>query len=239
MKPSLSRVWGGIPPVLLFLFASCGGVSQREGVTPTQAHMYAHFDRAGEVHDAVVRGDLNRARSAAAWIATHQHPQGLPGATSEFQAAMQEYATQVSQSNHLEEATMAATQMGRTCGDCHRENGVSPRFLVGTVPPGGEGPKAEMALHVWASERMWEGLMGPGDHAWTSGARALREGWLDAQELVSDPEDRARIRELIRQVYTLGGKGESATEPQVRAELYAEFLNTCMECHRLTSARIR
>jgi hypothetical protein len=201
--------------------------------------MYAHFDRAGEVHDALVRGELDRARTAGEWIASHPEPRSLADVPEEFLFAMQGYAAQVSQSNHLEEAATAAAHLGRTCGDCHREQDVEPRFLVGTAPPSGDGPKAEMALHIWASERMWEGLVGPGDYAWRSGAEALKHGWLDPRDVASEPQDRERIGELIRQVYALGSRAEQASDSEQRAEIYGEFLNTCMECHRLTAAYIR
>jgi len=245
MKPSLTRVMQGASPPLLFvpalclLFGACGRPSAQEGLTPTQAHMFAHFDRAGEVHNALVRGELKEAKNAADWIATHQEPGSFPGNTPALQFAMQQYAGQVSRSDGLPEAAHAAAQMGKACGDCHRENEVSPRFLIGTAPPGGTGPQAEMARHVWASERMWEGLLGPGDQAWRSGAEALRSGWLDPQEVVSNPEDRPRIRELVQQVYELGTDAQSTTHPEVRAEIYGEFLDTCNECHILTAARIR
>ena len=245
MKPSRSRVCRDALPILLFLLpssiliSSCGGASLREGVTPTQAHMFAHYDRAGEVHDALVRGELNRAKQAAEWIATHQEPRAFPGNHPELETEMQGRATQVSRSGEVEEAARAAAQLGRTCGDCHRLNEVSPRFLIGTAPPGGTGPEAEMARHVWAAERMWEGLVGPGDRAWRSGAEALRSGWLDPQQVVSNPEDRPRIRELVGKVYEMGMEAESTTDSEARAELYGEFLTTCNECHVLTAARIR
>lgn len=239
MKPSLARVVRGILTFSFLLVVSCGGVPQREGVTPTQAHMFAHFDRAGEVHDALVRGDLDRAKTAANWIATHEEPSGIPGEHPELLSEMHRQAQALSRSNDLEEASAAAAQMGQACGDCHKANEVSPRFLIGTAPPGGSGPQAEMARHVWASERMWEGLVGPGDDAWKWGAEALKSGWLDPREIVSDPDDGPAIHALVRQVYDLGGQAETATDSEARATLYGDFLNTCCGCHRLTGAMIR
>ena len=75
--------------------------------------------------------------------------------------------------------------------------------------------------------------------AWRSGAEALESGWLDPQEVVSNPRDRTRIRELVRQVYELGLEAESTEDSEARADLYGKFLNTCNECHVLTAARIR
>jgi hypothetical protein len=238
MSPSLARVSAGTLFVCLLLTSACTGTAGREGITPSQAHMYAHFDRAGELHNALVRGDLEQARTAANWIASHQERQDFTGESARQQDVMRAFAERVGSSDHLREATQAAAQMGQACGDCHRENQVEPRFLIGTAPPGGSGPKAEMARHVWASERMWEGLVGPGDRAWNSGAEALRSGWLDTHEVVADPGDQAHLRELVRHIYDLGGRAGAASDPRDRAVLYGEFLNTCTECHRLTEAKI-
>lgn len=245
MSPSLARVHRDTPPVLFLILipcafsSGCAGASPREAVTPAQAHMFAHFDRATAAHDALVRGELDRAREAAEWIAEHQEPRSGSGTPPELQMQMQSLATQVSLARSLPEANRAAAQMGRTCGECHAANGVEPRFLIGTAPPEGTGPQAEMARHVWAAERMWEGLVGPGDHQWRYGAEALRGGWLDPQDVVANPEDRARIRALVRQVYELGTQAEGTTDREARADLYGEFLNTCYECHLLTAAHIR
>lgn len=192
-----------------------------------QAHMYAHLDRTGELHDALVRGDLDRAITPATWIATHQERQDFTGRSAYFQDAMRAFAAEVRDSNTLHDAAYAAARLGQTCGDCHRENEVEPRFLIGTaLPPTGGGAKAEMARHVWASERMWEGLVGPGDLGWNSGAEALVGGWLNT-------------RELVRQIYDLGGKARTAANSSERAELYGEFLHSCNECHLLTEVQIR
>lgn len=240
MFPSFGRVLTGALFILLLIVSACIGKTAREGVTPMQTHMYSHLDRAGELHDALVRGDLDRARSPATWIATHQERRDFTGKSAYFQDAMRAFAAEVGKADHLQDAAYAAGRMGQTCGDCHRENEVEPRFLIGTAPPpSGSGAKAEMARHVWASERMWEGLVGPGDQGWSSGVEALVGGWLDTQDVVSNPQDQARIRELVRQIYDLGGKARSAASSSERAELYGEFLNTCNECHLLTEAQIR
>lgn len=239
MRPSHGRLAQGVLPFSLFLLVSCGGAPHRDGVSSTQAHMFAHFDRAGEVHDALVRGELDRAKGAARWIATHREPAEIAGGHPEILSRMHGQAEAVSRANFLKEATMAAAKMGQACGDCHEANEVSPRFLIGTAPPGGSGPKAEMARHVWASERMWEGLVGPGDDAWKWGAEALKSGWLDPREVMTDPDDTEKVRGLIRHVYDLGSEAERASDSETRANLYGEFLNTCSECHRLTAARIR
>jgi len=240
MFPSLGRVLTSALFILLLFVSACIGRAPHEGVTPVQAYMYAHLDRAGEVHDALARGNLDDARPAATWIATRQERRDFTDRSAYYQDARRAFAGEVAKSDNLRDAAYAAARMAQTCGDCHRENEVEPRFLIGSAPPpSGNDTKAEMARHIWASERMWEGLVGPGDRGWTSGAEALVSGWMDPQEVVSNPRDQARIRELVQQVYDLGRRGRIATDSHERGELYGEFLNTCNECHILTEAQIR
>jgi hypothetical protein len=86
---------------------------------------------------------------------------------------------------------------------------------------------------------MWEGLMGPEDYAWNSGAAALRACWLSPGEVTSDPEEKEDLRRMIREVYAVGMEAEDAHDPVARADLYGHFLTTCIDCHQMTSAIIR
>jgi len=223
---------------LLVLLTSCAGAPEREGVTPAQSHMYAHLDRTREVHDALVQGNMEEARKGSDWLATHQETDRLPEGSDAYGAVMTAHATQVREASDLGEAAMAASRMASACGDCHREYSVSPRFLMGAAPSGGSGAKAEMALHVWASEQMWNGLVGPDDYAWTSGSSALTKGWLSPRDVAADPSSRERVRELVQQVYEIGSRAGTVSESHARAEVYGDFLTTCIDCHRLTGAII-
>lgn len=219
--------------------AGCGGGSGPEAVTPAQAHMFAHFDRAGEVHHALLQGNLNRARAAASWIANHSDPHPLPPDCAEYQDAMEGQAARVSRAHSLEEAAAGAAHMGRFCGECHRHQGVVPRFLVGTAPPAEPGTRGEMTLNLWAAERMWEGLLAGEEYAWNSGAEALRQGWLDPRYLSGDPAHHQVLRTLVQRVYRLGARAEDVEDFEARAVLYGEFLTTCMECHRQTRSLLQ
>lgn len=220
--------------------AACGSRPSRAGRTPFQTHMAVHYERTAEIHDALVKGILAQARPAAGWISTHQETRRIPEGSGHFDALMRHYARQVFETSDLRAAFEATAQMGRTCGDCHRANGVTAApALMASPPPAGGDPKGEMALHVWAARRMWDGLVGPDDRAWEEGSQALTRGWLQANQVVSSPQDRERVRSLLQTVYDIGSRGPAAADPQERARLYGEFLATCADCHRLTGAVIR
>jgi hypothetical protein len=85
---------------------------------------------------------------------------------------------------------------------------------------------------------MWNGLVGPDDYAWNSGASALKTGWLSPHEVVTDPKEAEQVRGMVQKVYQVGAEAENATDPHARAEVYGDFLTTCIDCHELTSAII-
>ena len=163
----------------------------------------------------------------------------MPAGSDQHSALLRLYASQAGGAQDLRSAAASTAQMGRVCGDCHRQFQVKPRFLVGTAAPHGGSPKEEMGLHVWAAERMWEGLVGPEDYAWSSGAAALKEGWLDPGEIVANPQDRETIRAMIKSIYDIGSRAEGTVSSEERAHLYGEFLTTCIDCHKVTGAIIR
>lgn len=234
MTLNLIRVFTGALYLLPLFLMACLGNSGRDGISPLQAHMSTHYDRAGAVYRGLMNGDMDAAQRAAEWIATHPEIHHMPPGSEPYDGEVRAFAGQVAESSTLRDAANAAARMGTSCGECHRANRVEPRFLMGTAPPGGEGAMAEMARHVWAADRMWAGLLGPSDAAWMDGARGFQGGWLDTQEVLVDPDDRIRMGALVRQVYDLGAQAAHATQPRERAEIYGEFLTTCADCHRLT-----
>lgn len=238
MMLHLTRARPGALILLPVFLISCWGTPRRSDLTPMQSHMYAHFDQAGAVHHNLMNGNLQAAKKSADWIASHTEIHGLPPGTSEYDDAVRTSAWRVTEAANLHEAAVAAAFMGSSCGECHREHRVEPPFLMGTAVPRGDGPRAEMARHVWAADRMWVGLLGGSDAAWQEGARGFQGGWLDTQEVLAEPGDRVRIREMTRHIYQLAAQAETAVHAEERAEIYGEFLVTCADCHALTLAQV-
>ncbi len=239
MPPIIGRASLGVVALTLLFSLSCSGGPGKEGLTPTQSHMVDHFERTEELHNALVRNDLEEAHRAAGWIAHHEEMAQIPEELIHHEDEVRAFAREVERADQLSAANASAARMGKACGDCHLETRLSPRFVMGSAPPGGSGQASEMARHVWASERMWEGLLRLDPEAWESGAQALRGGWLSTQEVVVQPRDKPHMRELVQRVYALADRAARATSQNERAEVYGEFLDTCTECHRLTAARIR
>jgi len=58
------------------------------------------------------------------------------------------------------------------CGACHKAAG-GPRANVEAAPASGGSVEARLRRHVWATERLWEGIVVPSDASWKLGADGL------------------------------------------------------------------
>ena len=66
--------------------------------------------------------------------------------------------------------------MARVCGDCHRAKAAGPQFAASQADrerTTSDSLGERMQRHMWAVNRMWEGLTAPSDDAWNAGAQVL------------------------------------------------------------------
>ena len=193
-------------------------------------HMYAHFSQVGEVQTALILGDLEAARRPAEWLAEHgRHPAAALGgeaALNRLRAGAQE----VARASTVPQATRGAASMAAACGQCH--SAVASPLTMGsraTVPEGDELGE-HMVRHLWAADRMWEGLIGPSDDLWRAGSAALAEDAL----FLAGPEERGpEVDRIGRAAHQLGTDARRATDVNARAEVYGLLLATCADCHAL------
>jgi hypothetical protein len=90
-----------------------------------------------------------------------------------------------------------------------------------------------MQRHQWAMDRLWEGLIGPSDAAWTRGTAELAEEALHAADL-SDSVTASEANELeniAREVHELGAAGVGLTSLNDRSQVYGRILGLCADCH--------
>jgi hypothetical protein len=80
-----------------------------------------------------------------------------------------------------------------------------------------------MARHLWAADRLWEGLVGGAEDAWGQGLEVLAATPLPAAQLGATREPLAR---KLQSIATGARKG-----PADHAAVYGELLTTCAGCH--------
>jgi hypothetical protein len=198
-------------------------------------HMHGHLDEISAIKAAVIAGKLIDVRSPAMWLATHDQPDGLPEGWAPFVEQMRRYATSAMEAEDLTTVAVAVSEIARACGECHVNSGVTVAFGFDQPPPRAEqGLTTQMRRHLWAADRMWEGLIGPSDAAWNRGTDMLTEVQLQSSDITAASDDRDQVDELLASVRAVGQQGRLAITPKERSALYGQFLSSCSNCHRLT-----
>lgn len=190
--------------------------------------MRAHFKDALLIRQAVIAGTPERAANPATVLALIESLDDLPPGWRDFVERMQQTARRITNSTGSAQAAAAAADLGVACGQCHEQQG-GP--AVSSEPPPALGTSIEqrMTRHVWATDRLWEGLVVPSSEAWNAGAKALvdapfppevlQQGGVHARSAASD------FKKLVAQA-------PIKKTVEERAALYAELLVTCGSCHR-------
>lgn len=197
-----------------------------------RSHMRDHFSIAGQARDAVVRGDAALAQGALIWMSQHHYPPELAKDWEPYVTRMQRAARDARDTADLSAMAHAVARMGAECGNCHQALGRGPRMQTTQPVPdptsqsGGDDPRAllrdRMRQHQWAADRLWEGLIGPWEAAFSEGCAQLREFRVSRELSAEQRASLAKIRALGE-----CGTGSGA-EP---AERYAEIILECGTCH--------
>ena len=224
-----------LPAVALLAVTAC---DQDRPPEPAEvvAHMSEHFSRASDLQRAVVNGDMEAVEGTANWLADHSKMSGAPASWDPYLAELRTAAEVAVQAPDLYTAAKATARVGAACGDCHKGHGATVKFSIeGALAEGGDAA-AHMMRHVWASARLWEGLVVPSAEVWQTGAKALDEVPLVPEELTDDDELMTEVQLTANRVHELGAAARQALDPDMRAATYGELLATCSRCHTATGA---
>lgn len=209
--------------------------ASEDDVTAIAEHMHGHLDRVVAIKAAVISGDLASVYAPANWLAEHQEPAGLSRTWKPFADGMRVSARRAAEAKDLGTAATAVGEIGRYCGECHLASGFAVSFGYSRPPPEDlQNTLTQMQRHLWASDRLWAGLIGPSDAAWDSGAKMLAEVNLSVENITSDENMRPLVNNIVQRLRTVGDQGGTTMRAERRAELYGEFLSLCANCHSLT-----
>lgn len=191
--------------------------------------MREHFTRGAAIRDAVVRGDLEAARSSAQWIAEHPQ-QDLPPSALPHIGDVQRLAGEVAAAPDLSQAALGLARLSAACGACHTAVGATPT-LMAALPRGEDNTVAgRMRKHYRAADLLYRGLVVPSTHSWNAGAEALSAD-PSTLDLTRGTAPRPEIATLTQRLHDLAGQARTAEDPKTRVEVYARMLETCSECH--------
>jgi len=183
--------------------------------------------------DRLVAGDLDGARRGLQRVVEDAVPSMAPEAWRPHVEDLRDAAASGAEGETIASLSQAVADGARACGACHAEVDGGPRWVGQDLPP----PQDQMGRHVWAADRMWEGLIGPAPGRWHSAARALADevthgGGLFTGLDLNTAAAAARLHDRVHQIGEAGGRSELTDED--RTGLYATFIGACAECHGLT-----
>jgi cytochrome c553 len=223
---------GAVAGTLVTGLVGCGRPATQEP-GPQVSRMTEHFVRAGKLYAAVASGSLDSVRRRAQEILDTETGEGLPARSQRYVRELRSFTSLAARAPDVESAASAVARAGAACGACHASLRQGPRYPGGTL--GGPAPTesdvmGRMQRHRWASDRLWEGLIGPSDSAWQAGAEVLKDAALYTDALTRDLAQYEQITKLAWTVHEIGARA-GALERHDRAELYGQLLGTCARCH--------
>lgn len=216
---------------VLALTMACASRPRPFEGSPTRGQMITHFDLALEARELAILGDVDAFGRAAGELSDLDPARDLPAEVILQLGPMRWEAREAARAATPAEAAEGAARIAETCGTCHVANdvGLGERFTLGGPPPAGSTGR-HMAGLSWASRLLWDGLVGPSDRTWYTGAEglielgALPEG-MGRQVPAADVERAsARLRQL-------GNRATDAETAEERVAVLGDIWGTCADCH--------
>lgn len=228
--------------VLLVLLAGCSKPAPPPAPTPTpveprQAFLDVMHERLlglVKLEDAVLRGDIDGARRAAAAVEAEQVKEALP---PEWQARTDALVTAlegVVGERDLGALARGAAAATAACGACHEAAGAVLTFSEAGHPNHAAGGMAHMARHRAAAALMREAMVAADAERWEKAMTWLAQGPVEQEELTDGYTMDATAREMEALVHGLAARGHSALDAAARQAVYGDVLIACASCHAHT-----
>lgn len=230
MRIPLRARFAAIAVAALGAAYACGG-GPRLG-SPTDYQMWIHYSEAGAIQSAMIRGDLPAAREAARHLADAPRAEGIGPAGDAHVRELAAWSREIRDAASFGDAAVATGHLAATCGECHQDVGGGPVFLQGD-PPEDRGFSGHMILHLWAADRMWEGLLGPSAVSWRDGAEVFREDPLQGDVVP------ATARVFATRLHELGREAAGMSDLRRQAVQYGRMVEQCAGCHAETGVTRR
>ena len=191
-------------------------------------HMHENFDLLRAIEKLIVRGKLDDARAFALTIAQAPDEPGLEPFAKRA-AEVRERAQALAAAVSIDEAARREARLAQACADCHVDAGVLPEFRdVPPVPPDHPTIAARMTRHLWATDRLWEGMVGDSDEAWRAGLDVLAATPLPFSSV---EKDRVLLAQQLQRLADEARHTQATDQLRDRARAYGEILATCAACH--------
>ncbi|HTR50355.1 MAG TPA: hypothetical protein VMJ10_06575 [Kofleriaceae bacterium] len=199
-------------------------------------HMRAHFNDLREIEQLLVAGKLDDGRTRA-YLLTREREIDEPGLASWSDRARDvvDAATTLTKASKLDDALRREAQVAVACARCHAATQSRLDFAAAPVLPADrQTARTRMARHVWAVDRLWEGLVGADDARWSRGLAVLADDPLPFTPATDAPRLASELQQLARA--QLDKRATTLLED--RGAAYGEMLVRCAACHASVHAGI-
>ncbi len=196
--------------------------------------MHLRYSAAMEMEKAIAHSDLYTARADA-----HTLDFDEPEILAQWQPYLQVVRTdahRIAIATGLDSAAESAAALGRACGQCHEATGAHVTFPAARPPIVRDTLASDMAGHQWSALQMWQGVIGPADDLWQTGASGLTKmpASILAQRSTRSPDD--DIDDVAR-IKLYANRALDTPTQDARAELFGRILITCAHCHSMLRDR--
>ncbi|HUJ58635.1 MAG TPA: hypothetical protein VLX92_09085 [Kofleriaceae bacterium] len=187
-------------------------------------HMHEHYTMLGAIEHLVIRDDLYDVQVIARVIAQALDEPGLARWQTDI-SFTRANARDLAMAPDSTEACRRTARLAATCANCHIDAHVTGMFGAPPRPPAeGTTTAARMARHVWAADRLYEGVIGGARDSWQAGLDVL------AQTPAPDAK-RAVLAQQLQDVAAAARKRIDQDDFAARARTYGDVLVTCLGCH--------
>jgi cytochrome c553 len=205
--------------------------------TVARYHMQQNFSDLRMLERLLLAGKLKDATTLA-YLLVRQPDQPIAPSLDDGLRRVSDAACALTKATTLDEALRREVQIAAACADCHVQAQVRPVFAaLPALPRDAPTVAARMRHHVWATDRLWEGLVGPNDARWEQGLVVLADAEPPVASLAGEQRREARLQELARKQLELPPSRATSTTA-ARATAYGEILVTCVGCHESLQARL-
>lgn len=186
-----------------------------------------------EARDALIAGDLTRARAAADHLSKTDYAPLLPATWMHWVSQLQQQAGALSLAGNLADASQALGRMALVCGECHELHETGPAHPRVQPRPWEDPPDeldARMQRHQLGVAQMWDGLVLPSERAFRSGTVTITRAPLRAPEQAETPVP-PELQTRIEAVRELARAARRAPTYEERGRVYGALIARCADCH--------